>query len=207
MAQDVGPILEMVTEKYLLRSETEWRGRQEAIGILDEVMEHLKKAISAAIGACTERNFDGPIQTIIPWAGNLYTDTLIRRTRASMGQDFWGFWMLGGMSGGGMGFLCSPERKPFAQERLGAIMSATKRAWSTPSRSPWSRWSTISPSTSAEPRRAFFAAMTRCMPADYYTLAVPPLLRTDSRLLSPGRRAELDRFTAACRTWRNSPAW
>ncbi len=28
MAQDVGPILEMVTEKYLLRSETEWRGRR-----------------------------------------------------------------------------------------------------------------------------------------------------------------------------------
>ena len=28
MAQDVGPILEMVTEKYLLRSEKEWRGSQ-----------------------------------------------------------------------------------------------------------------------------------------------------------------------------------
>ena len=27
MAQDVGPILEMVTEKYLLRSESEWHGR------------------------------------------------------------------------------------------------------------------------------------------------------------------------------------
>ena len=36
------------------------------------------------------------------------------------------------------------------------------------------------------------------LPADYYTLAVPPLLRADSRLLSPGRRAELDRFSAAC---------
>ncbi len=35
MAQDVGPILEMVTEKYLLRSEAEWTGRQEACGILD----------------------------------------------------------------------------------------------------------------------------------------------------------------------------
>ena len=35
MAQDVGPILEMVTEKYLLRSEAEWQGRREAIGILD----------------------------------------------------------------------------------------------------------------------------------------------------------------------------
>ena len=31
MAQDVGPILEMVTEKYLLRSEAEWQGRQQAI--------------------------------------------------------------------------------------------------------------------------------------------------------------------------------
>jgi hypothetical protein len=37
------------------------------------------------------------------------------------------------------------------------------------------------------------------MPADYYTLAVPPLIRAESRLLSPVRRAELDRFTAACR--------
>jgi hypothetical protein len=66
MAQDVGPILEMVTEKYLLRSETEWRGRKQAIGILDEVMEHLKNGDVETIGACTERNFDGPIQTIIP---------------------------------------------------------------------------------------------------------------------------------------------
>jgi hypothetical protein len=30
MAQDVGPILQMVAEKYLLRSESEWKGREEA---------------------------------------------------------------------------------------------------------------------------------------------------------------------------------
>ena len=30
-------------------------------------------------------------------------------------------------------------------------------------------------------------------------IAVPPLVRTEARLLSPARRAELDRFTAACR--------
>ena len=35
--------------------------------------------------------------------------------------------MLGGMSGGGMGFLFSPERKAQAQERMQAIMSETKR--------------------------------------------------------------------------------
>ena len=37
------------------------------------------------------------------------------------------------------------------------------------------------------------------MPAEYYTLAVPPLVRTEARLLSAARRAELDRFAAACR--------
>src|SRR5205085_3688341 len=91
MAQDVGPILEMVTEKYLLRSEAEWQGRKHAMQILDEVVGHLRLGDIAAIGACTQRNFDGPIQTIIPWAGNLYTGTLVRRARAEFDRDFHGF--------------------------------------------------------------------------------------------------------------------
>ena len=37
MAQDVGPILEMVTEKYLLRAEAEWLGRLEAIRLFDHI--------------------------------------------------------------------------------------------------------------------------------------------------------------------------
>src|SRR6202021_2259043 len=43
MAQNVGPILEMVTEKYLLRSEAEFRARQQALGILDEVLGALRE--------------------------------------------------------------------------------------------------------------------------------------------------------------------
>jgi hypothetical protein len=42
MAQNVGPILEMVTEKYLLRSEAEWTGRKQAIGILDDILVALR---------------------------------------------------------------------------------------------------------------------------------------------------------------------
>src|SRR5208337_1647047 len=42
MAQNVGPILEMVTEKYLLRSDAEWRGRQQAMGILDDILGALR---------------------------------------------------------------------------------------------------------------------------------------------------------------------
>ncbi|MEZ4560086.1 MAG: hypothetical protein R2854_27200 [Caldilineaceae bacterium] len=126
MAQDVGPILEMVTEKYLLRSEAEWQGRQEAMAIYDEIVELLRQGDVPAIGAATERNFRGPIQTIIPWASNLYTETLIARVRAEFGADFWGFWMLGGMAGGGMGFIFAPEQRRRGQERLQAIMAGVK---------------------------------------------------------------------------------
>ncbi|MBV8902708.1 MAG: UTP--glucose-1-phosphate uridylyltransferase, partial [Acidobacteriia bacterium] len=90
MAQDVGPILEMVTEKYLLRAEAEWAGRREAIGILDDVLHQLHSGDIPGLGQSTQRNFDGPIQTIIPWAGNLYTDLLIRRARECMGDAFYG---------------------------------------------------------------------------------------------------------------------
>ena len=200
MAQDVGPILEMVTEKYLLRSETEWHGRKQAMGILDEVVSHLEHGDINAVGACTQKNFDGPIQTIIPWAGNLYTDTLIRRARAEFGEHFWGFWMLGGMSGGGMGFLFSPERKPEAQHRMQAIMSETKRAMEHSV--PFAMEPVVYNFAINErgTQAAVLSGNTALMPAGYYTLAVPPLLRTEARNLSAGRRAELERFTAACRT-------
>jgi len=199
MAQDVGPILEMVTEKYLLRSETEWRGRREAIAILDEVVGHLERGDIAAIGACTQKNFDGPIQTIIPWAGNLYTDTLIRRARDEFGRDFRGFWMLGGMSGGGMGFLFDPSRKAEAEARMQTIMSEAKRAMehSVPfamepvvyqfAVNERGTWSTLHTGDDA------------LLPGQYYTLTAPSLVRGESRRLTPARRAELERFAAACR--------
>ncbi len=199
MAQDVGPILEMVTERYLLRSEKEWLARREAVGILDEVLVQLRQGDVRGIGRSTGRNFDGPIQTIIPWAGNLYTHTLIERVRAEMGDDFWGFWMLGGMSGGGMGFLFQPRRKAEAQERLQRIMSETKAAMehAVPfAMEPVVYHFTINEWGSTAVLRAGDAAL---MPAEYYTLAVPPLVRSEAKLLSPARRAELDRFASACR--------
>ena len=198
MAQDVGPILEMVTEKYLLRSENEWRGRGEAIRILDEIIECLKAGNIREIGASTQRNFDGPIQTIIPWTGNLYTDELNRRVRAEMGEDFWGFWMLGGMSGGGMGFLFNPKCKTAAQERLQTIMSATRRQMEHSV--PFAMEPVVYDFAINE--RGTQAKLTQgdaaLMPAAYYELVLPSLIRMESRLLSPGRRAELERFTSAC---------
>ena len=84
MAQDVGPVLEMVTEKYLLRAPKEWAARQEAMAILDEILADLRRGDVQAIGRATERNFFGPIQSIIPWASNLYTESLIEQARSAL---------------------------------------------------------------------------------------------------------------------------
>lgn len=199
MAQNVGPILEMVTEKYLLRSGAEWQGRRQAIRVLDEILAALRANDVAAIGAATTRNFFGPIQTIIPWATNLYTESLIDLAKREFGSDFWGFWMLGGMSGGGMGFIFAPQRKAEAQTRLLEIMLTTKR--NLQAALPFAMEPVVYDFAINETGTA--AELLRdeasLLPSSYYALVVPNLVRTDVRKLSPLKRAELDRFGMACR--------
>ena len=199
MAQNVGPILEMVTEKYLLRSEAEWRGRLEAHGIFDHIVALLKAGDIRGIGQATTRNFFDPICTIIPWATNAYTERLIEQTQAAFGADFWGFWMLGGMSGGGMGFIFAPERRAEAQSRLHEIMLTAKQALETAL--PFAMEPVVYDFAIND--RGTCAALLEgdaaLMPPGYYTLALPALLHRDPQTLSPMRRAELDRFGAACR--------
>ncbi|MBN1153693.1 UTP--glucose-1-phosphate uridylyltransferase [candidate division KSB1 bacterium] len=199
MAQDVGPILEMVTEKYLLRSEQEWQGRQRAIQLFDKIVGHLKRGSIRDIGNCTHQNFDGPIQTIIPWASNLFTETIIERVRKEFANDFWGFWMLGGMSGGGMGFIFDPKRKTVAQDRLQSIMRETKNQLQKaipfaiePVVYDFAINENGSIAELLEGDRAL-------MPPGYYTLSIPDLLRLERRKLARMQRTELDHFATACR--------
>jgi hypothetical protein len=200
MAQNVGPILEMVTEKYLLRCGPEWQARQEILAVLHEILGTLRTGDVQAIGAATTRNFQKPIQAIIPWATNFFTETIIAKISREFGTDFWGFWMLGGMSGGGMGFIFAPERKAEAQKRLQEIMSATKQE--LVAALPFAMEPVVYDFTINE-RGTWADLLTGAsglMPAGYYTMTVPPLLRQNWSELSPLRRAELDTFATACRT-------
>ena len=200
MAQDVGPILEMVTERYLLRSETEWQGRQEALALFDHIVAELKRGDIQAIGKSTHRNFLGPIQTIIPWASNLYTESIINRVTTEFGKDFWGFWMLGGMSGGGMGFLFHPSRKIEAQNRLWEIMRSEKHRLEHGI--PFAMEPVVYDFTVNE--QGSSAELSRgektVMPQPYYALIIPSLLRRDPRAMSVHQRNELDHFSSACRS-------
>lgn len=202
MAQDVGPLLEMVTERYLLRSEAEWKGREQASKLLDEIVEHLRAGNVHAIGGATQRNFDGPLQTIIPWASNLYTEILIGESRKAFGSQFWGFWMLGGMSGGGMGFIFDPAKKSEAQDFLTGLMHKVsgRLAGGVPfAMEPVVYDFAINErGTSSE----FLTGNSAILPDKYYDLILPSIVRKDQRSLSAAERSDLERFSSS---WHRGP--
>ena len=204
MAQNVGPVLEMVTEKYLLRDAAEWKARQESLQILDRIVTALSAGDIRGLAVETTRNFTGPIQTIIPAATNAFTEALIEKTRTHFGDDFWGFWMLGGMSGGGMGFIVAPHRKADAQEFLQRTMTGLRHELrhSLPfAMDPVVYDFAVNPhGTTAE----LLPADEARLPRKYYTFQVPHWLRADPRGVSNARRAEL---ASVARTARNDPAW
>jgi hypothetical protein len=200
MAQNVGPILEMVTEKYLLRSGAEWASRQQALGIMDEILSALKAGNIRALGAATTRNFQDPLQTIVPAVSNLFTETLIDMVRARFGTDFWGFWMLGGMSGGGMGFIFAPAQKAKAQDFLAQTMSTLRRELQHAL--PFAMEPVVYDFAINE--QGTFAHLLQreqaLMPPAYYAMQAPRWLRQSPAEVTPLRRIELEQFGGACRS-------
>lgn len=200
MAQNVGPILEMVTEKYLLRCAEAWRARSTTVATLEAILDHLAAGDIKALGAALTANFTGPLQQIIPWVTNRYTERLITEISETFGEDFWGFWMLGGMSGGGMGFIFDPARKAEGQTRLLEIMLAAKRDLeaSLPfAMDPVVYDFTINETGSTATRLEGEHAL---LPPALYRQTVPVLLRRAPRELSAREQQDLTQFTRAAKT-------
>jgi hypothetical protein len=99
-----------------------------------------------------------------------------------------------------MGFIFAPEQKARAQQRLQEIMSTTKRELQDAL--PFAMEPVVYDFAINE--RGTFADLldgaAALLPLSYYTLIAPALLRQDRHTLSPLRRAELDKFGAACRS-------
>ena len=191
MAQDVGPILEMVTEKYLLRSEKEWNARLKALTFFDQIVDQLKAGDIKKIGELTQQNFEGPIQKIIPWATTAYTEKIIEKTKKEFGNKFWGFWMMGGMSGGGMGFIFDPDIKKKAQEWLLATMLQIKHEMETAV--PFAMNPVVYDFKINEKGTfaSLFLSEKALLPAKYYTLLLPRILKKEISELSSCRQSEL----------------
>lgn len=199
MAQNVGPILEMVTEKYLLRSTREWQARQDALLLFDQIVAALQAGDMRQLGALTMQNFRGPIQSIIPWATNAFTEALICAMEQSFGNDFFGFWMLGGMSGGGMGLIVDPSRQAEARERALATMTDLKQRFAAAL--PFAMEPVVYDFRINETGTcgALLSGDSLPLPPGYYKMRVPELLRDETRSLSPVHRRELEVFGLACK--------
>jgi galactokinase/mevalonate kinase-like predicted kinase len=198
MAQNVGPILEMVTEKYLLRGQAEWEGRLAAGDIFDGIRDALRSGDVRALAANTTRNWNGPLKTIIPWVTNQFTESIIRQAGELLGDDFWGFLMLGGMSGGGMAMFVAPQRHDEFRSLILGIMASTKGqledALAFAMDPVVYNFDVNTTGTAARMLHGDAAVM----PSAYYGLQIPELVRQNSATLSQLRRVELDHFTARC---------
>lgn len=129
ISQDVGPILEMVTEKYLLKHDKEWKARLHGIELFDKIVYALKTGDMKELGRLTTADWDGPIQSIVPWVNNAFTEDLINLVKEEFRHDYWGFLMLGGMSGGGMAFIVNPDINRAFKKRVGEIMIELKQTY------------------------------------------------------------------------------
>jgi galactokinase/mevalonate kinase-like predicted kinase len=199
MAQNVGPILNMVTEKYLLRGREEWRARHEALRIFEGIVRAVEASDVRAIGDLTTRNWEGPLKGIIPWVSNRFTETIIREAKEALGDDFWGFLMLGGMSGGGMAFFVAPARQAEFRREIAAIMARTKAALDDAL--PFAMEPVVY-DFRINPHGTFAALETgsdAMMPARYYTLQIPRMIAERDRALDLHRMSDVDHFAGHCR--------
>lgn len=197
MAQNVGPILEMVTEKYLLRAREEWQARHAMRGIFDGIVDALAQGDLRQLGHNTTQNWNGPLKTIIPWVTNRFTESLIEACREEFGEDFWGFLMLGGMSGGGMALFTAPERRAEFVAFVERTMVEKKRELEDAlpfAMDPVVYDFHINRGGSQASILKGAAAM---MPARYYALQVPELVKLKPEEVSELRRADIDHFTGS----------
>jgi hypothetical protein len=198
MAQNVGPILNMVTSKYLLRGPAEWNARRFALQIFDQILAAVEAADIRELGLRTTNNWDGPLKTIIPSITNEFTESIIRESAELLGDDFWGFLMLGGMSGGGMAFFVAPHRHAEFQDRVLGIMKRVKGELDDAlpfAMEPVVYDFRINPEGTTASLVAGAEAM---MPARYYTLQVPRMIAAGKDSLEENRKADVDHFANRC---------
>ncbi|MEM1119232.1 MAG: UTP--glucose-1-phosphate uridylyltransferase [Bacteroidota bacterium] len=196
MAQNVGPVLEMVTEKYLLRSEPEWTARLATNEVYDGILSALKTGNIKALARWTAHNFDYPIKTIIPWATNHYTETLIKKAKQQFGDNYLGFMMLGGMSGGGMGMYINNDDPQSTKETVLKMIRQTKSGLE--SALPFAMEPVVY--DFAINNRGTFAKLlgqdTAWMPEKYYGIQISKLARLAPEVIAYQRKLEVELFTA-----------
>jgi len=180
LSMNIGPILEMVTTRYLLRYREEWRARLRGYNYFDDIVGAIKSGNMRRLGQLCTKDWETAIKIMIPWTSNAFTEDLIAAVKQTFGDQYWGFLMLGGASGGGMAFIVDPDIHDQFRDGVLRIMRDLKR-----------RYAHALPFT-MDPvvydfrlnytgnDAAFFEGSAAVLPRQYYVRGLRAALRNDS---------------------------
>jgi len=111
--QDVGPVLKMITEQYVLRSSVAWQARQRTERRYDAIFAALISGNIRRLGRLESEDF-ADRRLIAPLSNNAYHERVYKNLQNTFKEDLWGYDSTGGRAGaGGIFFVAPSVRKGF----------------------------------------------------------------------------------------------
>lgn len=106
--QDVGPVLRMITEKYILKDKIAWNSRIKTENRFDKILSSLLKGDLREIGHLEEEDFYDRTK-ISMLSNNLYHQKVFTHLKEIFKDDLWGYDSTGGRAGAGGIFIINPK--------------------------------------------------------------------------------------------------
>lgn len=105
--QDVGPVLRMITENYILKEKTSWDARLRTENRYDKILKALLKGNIKELGKLESEDFEDR-RLISPLSDNLYHQKVYAQLKSRFKDDLWGYDSTGGRAGAGGIFFVNP---------------------------------------------------------------------------------------------------
>ncbi|HEX2926834.1 MAG TPA: hypothetical protein VHP38_11360, partial [Ruminiclostridium sp.] len=113
--QDVGPVLRMITEQYIVKDKAAWNARLRTENRFDEILGALQSGDIKAVGNLENQDFQDR-KRISPLSDNLYHEETFKALSSLFKEDLWGYDSSGGRAGAGGIYFINPERREEFEE-------------------------------------------------------------------------------------------
>lgn len=108
--QEVGPVLKMITERYIVKDKAAWRARLRTENRFDEILGALRSGDAKMLGYLENQDFQDR-KLISPLSDNLYHEETHKVLSAAFKEDLWGYDSTGGRAGAGGIYYINPDRR------------------------------------------------------------------------------------------------
>ncbi|NLD46064.1 MAG: hypothetical protein GX660_02535, partial [Clostridiaceae bacterium] len=125
--QDVGPVLRMITENYILKEKTSWDARLRTENRYDKILEALLHGNIKELGKLESEDFEDR-RLISPLSDNLYHQKVYAQLKSKFKEDLWGYDSTGGRAGAGGIFFVNPHIKEEFEHAFISVCLETQEA-------------------------------------------------------------------------------